>query len=517
MTPISQGMYEFKNESLIEMRKRMGIAQSKMAELLGIPANTLSRWETGNTVPDASALAAIYSLAKEHGLSDIPQFFSIRNNPLEVKIGSKPSNQPMNSLSSYHLLRSYLNTQIEIIGDEQAPVIKIEICNTATFIPDGPNIVFTGVGLSFSHTGVDYGLLQNSIQKMKISRKPKEIHDETPTTPWKHDSKRKGLLETTFNRTDHKEFPDITTDERQHGEILFPGQSIIFEMGATIELLPYIQFKVEGTVSRRHLFHYEEIFLMPESITKPLVVNAFNDFNTLDLYGSVESVISMMPKFDSNTRLEEVQAFSRTISESIIKNKVTQEEIQKIWKDHQFRWFRAHLRVAYIYLDRVNAVLAQLQEAIGSNSSDKIAAEISETLALRADSNQLNSETKELMRFHHISEEELKKPSLHLVETGLEISTNLQMTSPNPIIQNKPDELDLHGKTISEALPLVNRFLEDSIIAGKKRVWVVHGKGTGVLRQAIGDHLSKHKLVKSSAIADNSRGGDGATQLDLIG
>jgi transcriptional regulator with XRE-family HTH domain len=62
MTPINQGLYEFKKESLIELRKTMGVSQSKMAELLGVPANTLSRWETGATVPDASSLAAIYSL-----------------------------------------------------------------------------------------------------------------------------------------------------------------------------------------------------------------------------------------------------------------------------------------------------------------------------------------------------------------------------------------------------------------------------------------------------------------------
>jgi len=52
------------------------IKQGKMADLLGVPPNTLSRWETGATVPDANSLATIYSIAKEYDLT--PNFFGIR-------------------------------------------------------------------------------------------------------------------------------------------------------------------------------------------------------------------------------------------------------------------------------------------------------------------------------------------------------------------------------------------------------------------------------------------------------
>ena len=37
-----------------------------MADLLGVPPNTLPRWETGWAVPDANSLAAVYSVAMEH-------------------------------------------------------------------------------------------------------------------------------------------------------------------------------------------------------------------------------------------------------------------------------------------------------------------------------------------------------------------------------------------------------------------------------------------------------------------
>ena len=76
MAPIKAGKYEYKPESLARLREQMGLTQAKMAERLGVPGNTLSRWETGATKPDAESLAAIYSLAVEKGIT--PAFFQKR-------------------------------------------------------------------------------------------------------------------------------------------------------------------------------------------------------------------------------------------------------------------------------------------------------------------------------------------------------------------------------------------------------------------------------------------------------
>ena len=76
MAPTRAGKYEFRPETLAGLRGQLALKQTRMAELLGIPANTLSRWETGVTTPDAEALASIYSLAMEHGVT--PNFFQRR-------------------------------------------------------------------------------------------------------------------------------------------------------------------------------------------------------------------------------------------------------------------------------------------------------------------------------------------------------------------------------------------------------------------------------------------------------
>ena len=81
MVPVKKAGYEFSPKSLVDIRTRIGLSQSKMAKLLGVPANTLSRWETGSTTPDATSLAAIYAVAAEAGIT--PNFFRRRRNMTE--------------------------------------------------------------------------------------------------------------------------------------------------------------------------------------------------------------------------------------------------------------------------------------------------------------------------------------------------------------------------------------------------------------------------------------------------
>ncbi len=78
------------------------------------------------------------------------------------------------------------------------------------------------------------------------------------------------------------------------------------------------------------------------------------------------------------------------------------------------------------------------------------------------------------------------------------------------------DQIDLHGLTVEEAIPLVDRFLERAYRARLPRVWVVHGRGTGTLRSEIVTYLSRHRLVSRCARADRDRGGTGSTQVEII-
>ncbi len=78
-----------------------------------------------------------------------------------------------------------------------------------------------------------------------------------------------------------------------------------------------------------------------------------------------------------------------------------------------------------------------------------------------------------------------------------------------------PTELNLIGKRAGEALEALEKFLDDALLAGHKTVRIVHGKGTGKLRQAVHDFLRVHPQVKAFELAPLNQGGDGATVVFL--
>ena len=68
-------------------------------------------------------------------------------------------------------------------------------------------------------------------------------------------------------------------------------------------------------------------------------------------------------------------------------------------------------------------------------------------------------------------------------------------------------EADVRGMTTDEAIPFVDRAIDDALLAGITQVRIIHGKGTGALRAGLHAYLKGHKNVASIALADLVRGG----------
>ncbi len=79
-------------------------------------------------------------------------------------------------------------------------------------------------------------------------------------------------------------------------------------------------------------------------------------------------------------------------------------------------------------------------------------------------------------------------------------------SSPAPRV-----ELDLRGLRVEEVSPQLDKYLDDAFLAGMPFVRIVHGKGTGALRQAVRQQLRDHPLVRSHRSGEQGEGGSGVT------
>jgi DNA mismatch repair protein MutS2 len=77
------------------------------------------------------------------------------------------------------------------------------------------------------------------------------------------------------------------------------------------------------------------------------------------------------------------------------------------------------------------------------------------------------------------------------------------------------DELHLRQLTVDEALLKLDQYLDDAFMAGLWQVRIVHGKGTGTLRQVVRKELDRHPLVKSYRPGGYGEGGAGVTIVEL--
>ena len=76
-------------------------------------------------------------------------------------------------------------------------------------------------------------------------------------------------------------------------------------------------------------------------------------------------------------------------------------------------------------------------------------------------------------------------------------------------------EIDLRGMLGDEAIPQVERFLDDALVSGLHRVDIIHGKGTGALRKRVSEFLKTYPHIKSFRLGEWNEGGAGVTVVEL--
>jgi DNA mismatch repair protein MutS2 len=79
----------------------------------------------------------------------------------------------------------------------------------------------------------------------------------------------------------------------------------------------------------------------------------------------------------------------------------------------------------------------------------------------------------------------------------------------NQKMANFSYSLDLRGKRHHEVIPILDEFLDQAILVGAPELRILHGKGDGILRNAVREHLRKYREVESVSDEHADRGGAG--------
>lgn len=108
---------------------------------------------------------------------------------------------------------------------------------------------------------------------------------------------------------------------------------------------------------------------------------------------------------------------------------------------------------------------------------------------------------------------------LELIDEPVITGPNIKKTSSGRIKMSKSaaisPEINLIGKTTDEAIPLLDKYLDDAYLSHLPSVRVVHGRGTGALRNAVHAHLKKQKYVKSFRLGVFGEGETGVTIVEF--
>lgn len=105
-----------------------------------------------------------------------------------------------------------------------------------------------------------------------------------------------------------------------------------------------------------------------------------------------------------------------------------------------------------------------------------------------------------------VDEEIIKAPSFQKTQSG-----KIKMSKSASI----HPEINLIGKTVDEAIAELDKYLDDAYLAHLPQVTVIHGRGTGALKNAVHAHLKKTKYVKSYRMGGFSEGNQGVTIVEF--
>jgi len=315
------------------------------------------------------------------------------------------------TIDSIKTLQDYLTANTEFLPPEkpvmpdepQYTKVKITVLNSASK-DTVRKIVFMGVGLSIAKLGGD----TTNVVPEQINFKLNKTENTKNTAAVNQGDRSVELMQkVNYVHMNGIDFPDVTKEEMRLGEVLLPGDSIYYEMEIPNDDLPYYQFRLEGTVSYRHLFHHEEVLPVAEAYTRPIILTALRKFNTLDIHKVLKSILIAMPEFGNDTKLSEIRRYIGILSSGDDDIDTLQKSVNDLYRQHKFMLFQAHMQSVYNYLGHIKGAIENLRLAISSSIPETITSEIQKVQAMNEEAIQIDKQTESLMTRFNLSDQDV--------------------------------------------------------------------------------------------------------------
>ncbi|QYO65884.1 endonuclease MutS2 [Leptolyngbya sp. 7M] len=210
------------------------------------------------------------------------------------------------------------------------------------------------------------------------------------------------------------------------------------------------------------------------------------------------------------------KAFIDTIEDKALKNKLDKERSAR----------KAELNRAILSkLNEVNSSVSDPESSISSerpsdiNIPIKVGSKVTTSLGKAGIVEKIDKEIAEVLVGNIRMREKLSDlRTIFTPETKQRTSsTEKRKSTPNlrPDNLEAPAELNLIGKTTADAEYELDRFIDEAYMASLPRIRIIHGFGTGALKNYVHHFLKHHELIERFAFAPSSQGGNGATIAEL--
>jgi hypothetical protein len=270
--------------------------------------------------------------------------------------------------------------------------IRIAVRNIATIWQTFPRVVFIGVGVTVT-----------DLTKGSMSILPRWAREMRKTTSKPPMYEVQGAPH--YMRMSGQEFVAITPEEERLGDVLFPGQSVVYELEVPVKDVPYVDFRVECTVSTRNLFHTRRVLPIPTNYSRPPLIAALRAINNIRLFESLDSLINVLPEIGPDTHMVDVQSLVGLLPKTISDVDSVLREVYDLGRvPAPNATLRIQVEAAAVYLRRLKETCNTMRNAIASGATDHMISGAKTIQSLRAETYQLNIAIETLMQTHDISD-----------------------------------------------------------------------------------------------------------------